>query len=345
MTGSTGTEVTPERIMQTGMAFWPAKTLLSAVKLNLFGQLAGRTRPAAELQRELDLHDHSLYDFLDALVALGFLERDGFGKTARYRNSPDAEQFLVPDKPSYIGGFLEMANDRLYPFWGTLEEALQTGQPQNEIKHGGETLFDKLYEDPDSLEQFLAAMAGVQMGPFLALAEKFDFSGYRTMLDAGGASAALSIQIAHHHDHMHCISADLPAVEPIARQRIREAGLADRVEARSLDFWQDEFPRVDIVTMGNVLHDWDLDEKKQLIRKAFKALNDGGALIVIENIIDDDRRENAFGLMMSLNMLIETRGGCDFSGADFDALAREAGFTSTDVLPLTGPTSAAIAYK
>lgn len=345
MNGSKSTEVTPERIMQTGMAFWPAKTLLSAVKLKLFGKLADDAQTAAELQRELGLHDRSLYDFLDALVALGFLERDGFGETARYRNAPDTEQFLVPSKPTYIGGFLEMANDRLYPFWGTLEEALQTGQPQNEIKHGGETLFDKLYADPDSLEQFLAAMAGVQMGAFLALAEKFDFSLYRTMLDAGGASAALSIQVAHHHDHMHCISADLPAVEPIARQRIREAGAADRVEARSLDFWQDEFPRVDIVTMGNVLHDWDLDEKKQLIRKAFKALNDGGALIVIENIIDDERRENAFGLMMSLNMLIETLGGFDFSGADFDALAREAGFTSTEALPLTGPASAAIAYK
>ncbi len=345
MVGSTSTDVSPERIMQTGMAFWPAKTLLSAVKLDLFGQLAGGARSAADIQRGLGLHERSLYDFLDALVALGFLERDGFGETARYRNAPDAEQFLVPGKPSYIGGFLEMANDRLYPFWGSLEQALQTGQPQNEIKDGTETLFDKLYRDPQSLEQFLAAMADVQMGPFLALVEKFDFADYKTMLDVGGASAALSIQIAHHHAHMHCICADLPAVEPIARARIHEAGLDDRVEARSLDFWQDPFPRVDIVTMGNVLHDWNVDEKRQLIRKAFKALNDGGALIVIENIIDDERRANAFGLMMSLNMLIETRDGSDFSGADFDTLAREAGFTSTDMLALTGPTSAAIAYK
>lgn len=318
---------------------------MSAVKLGLFTQLAGGERSEAEIQHELGLHDRSLYDFLDTLVALGFLEREDLGRTARYRNAPDAEAFLVAGKPNYVGGFLEMANDRLYPFWGDLEEGLRTGEPQNEIKHGDEDFFDSLYEDPARLTQFMAAMEGVQMGAFVALAQSFDFSPYATLLDAGGASGALSIQIALHHEHMRCISADLPVVEPIARERIEKAGLTERVEVRSLDFWNDPFPSVYLVTMGNILHDWDAHEQKRLIRKAYEALRDDGALIVIEHMIDDDRRVNAFGLMMSLNMLIETRDGFNFTGADFDALARQTGFRATEVLPLAGPTSAAIAHK
>lgn len=345
MNEKTVENVIPERIMQTAMGFWSAKTLMSAVKLDLFSELSEGPRSAAEVQRRLGLHGRGLYDFLDALVALGFLDREGVGRSARYRNAADSDRFLVRGRPTYIGGFLEMANDRLYPFWGDLEEGLRTGEPQNEVKHGDSDVFEKLYEDPDRLEQFLAAMAGVQMGGFMALVEKFDFSRHRTLLDVGGASAALAIQVARHHEHMQCVSADLPPVEPIARRRVREAELDDRVQTRTLDFWKEDFPAADVITMGNILHDWGVDEKKRLMKKAYRALNDGGALVVIENVIDDERRENVVGLLMSLNMLIETRGGSDFTGADFDDWAREIGFDSTRVLPLAGPTSAAIAYK
>lgn len=345
MDAADSTNATPDRILQTGMGFWPAKVLLAAVKLDLFTRLSKGPLSASEIKERLALQDRGLYDFLDALVALGFLEREGLKEGARYRNATDAAQFLDRDKPTYVGGLLSMANDRLYPFWGDLEEALRTGEPQNEAKHGGGDLFDQLYDDPDRLAQFLSGMAGVQMGAFMALAERFDFSNYKTLCDVGGASGVLSILVAQRHEHLRCITADLPVVEPIARRRIEEAGLQDRVEARSLDFWEEDFPAADVITMGNILHDWGLEEKKILIRKAHQTLTDGGALVVIENIIDDERRENVFGLLMSLNMLIETRGGFDFTSADFDAWAREAGFTRTEILSLAGPTSAAIAYR
>ncbi len=345
MSEDSSTAITPDRIMQTAMGFWPAKILMSAIKLGLFTELSGAPRTAGEIQHKLGLHERSLYDFLDALVALGFLERDGFGQDAHYRNAPDTEQFLVEGQPAYIGRFAEMANDRLYPFWGDLEEALQTGRPQNETKHGDRPLFETLYEDPERLKQFTAAMAGIQIGAFMALAETFDFAPYRSLLDVGGASGALSIQVARHNDHIHGITTDLPAVEPVAQRNIRDAGLEDRIEARSLDFQKEDFPAVDVITMGNILHDWPLDEKKMLIEKAYRALNPGGAFIAIENLIDNERRENVFGLMMSLNMLIETDGGFDFTGADFERWATDAGFHRTETRHLAGPTSAAIAYK
>ncbi len=335
----------PSLIMQVGMGFWPSKTLLSAVELGLFATLGSGALTGSEIAERLELRSRALYDFLDGLVALGLLERDGLGEDARYRNTPETAAFLDTNSPQYIGGALEMANTRLYPFWGGLTEALQTGQPQNEIKHTGHSMFDELYRDPARLEQFMRAMSGISAGGFHALAEVFDFSRYETVCDVGGATGQLSIILARRHPHLRCTSFDLPVVEPIATRTIQQAGLADRVNAASGDFFDDPLPKADVITMGLILHDWNLERKLQLIRAAFDALPSGGALVVIENLIDDERRENVFGLMMSLNMLIEFGDAFDFTGADFRGWCEDAGFRSVEVLSLAGPASAGIAYK
>ena len=337
--------LTPTHILQTGMAFWASKVLLSAVEIGLFTTLRDGARTAAEIERELDLHSRGTFDFLDSLVAIGLLARDGSGADARYRNTPETGHFLVRGTPHYVGGILEMANARLYRFWGDLTPALRTGKPQNEIKQSGKPMFDELYAEPARLEQFMDAMTGVSMANFQAFADKFDFSPYRSMADIGGATGQLSCIVAARHPHLACTSYDLPVVQPIAERRIREAGLAGRVGAGVLDFMASDFPKADLITMGMILHDWNLDVKKMLIRKAFDGLPEGGALVAIENIIDDDRRENAFGLMMSLNMLIEFGDAFDFTGADFRSWCLEAGFSRCEILPLAGPASAAIAYK
>ena len=339
-------QLDPSQIMQIGMGFWGSRTLLSAVELELFTRLGEREgMTAAEIRETLGLHARAVPDFSDALVALGMLERDGDGPEAVYRNTPETGAFLDKNQPTYMGGILEMAGSRLYGFWGELSEALRTGQPQNEIKETGEPMFAKLYAAPERLEQFMGAMAGVSAGNFKAFAEGFDFSRHKTLLDAGGATGQLSCMVAAAHPHMTCTSFDLPAVQPIAERMIAKAGLSDRVTAVSGDFFADAFPRADVVTMGMILHDWNLEKKKQLIAKAYDALPTGGALVAIEALIDDARRENAFGLLMSLNMLIEFGDAFDYTGADFDGWCREAGFARTEVMPLAGPSSAAIAWK
>jgi hypothetical protein len=238
-----------------------------------------------------------------------------------------------------------MAGARLYPFWGDLNEALKTGAPQNEAKHTGEPVFAKLYADPARLEQFMDAMTGISAGNFRNFAQKFDFSRYRTLCDVGGATAQLSCQVAAHHPHMRCLSFDLPAVTPLACRRIQREGLSERVEAVAGDFFADPFPPSDVITMGMVLHDWNLEKKRLLIARAYEALPPGGAFAAIEMLIDDERRENSFGLLMSLNMLIEFGDAFDFTGRDFSGWCAEAGFSRTEVIPLGGPASAAIAYK
>jgi predicted O-methyltransferase YrrM len=327
------------------MGFMGARTLLSAVELDLFTKLADGPLTAEQLATALSLDERAVPDFPDALVALGLLRRDGDGPSGRYANTAETETFLSRKSPAYMGGILEMAGARLYGFWNELTEALQTGKPQNEIKDSGEPIFAKLYASPRELEQFMNAMSGVSAGNFKMLAETFDFSRYETLCDVGGATGQLACMVAAAHPHMRCVTADLPPVEPIAQRHIAEAGLSDRVKTAQLDFFEQPIPKADVITMGMILHDWNLEKKKLLIGKAFDALAPGGAFVVVESLIDDARRSNAFGLLMSLNMLIEFGDAFDYTGADFRGWCEEAGFDRFDIIPLAGPSSAAVAYK
>ena len=336
---------TPDAILQTAFAFWNSKVLLTAVTFDLFTTLGQRRLTGAEVGKELGLHPRGIADFLDALVAMKFLERDGDGPAARYFNTPAAAFYLDRQSSRYVGGILEMLNARLFKYWNDLPEALRTGQPQNETKHGGKGIFEELYGEPAKLEQFLDAMTGLSRINFEALADKFDFSRYRTLCDIGGATGLLCIEVARKHPKIECISFDLPPVEPVAKKNIAVAGLTDRIRTATGNFFQDPLPKADVITMGMILHDWNLDKKMQLIRAAYDALPPGGAFIVVEALIDNARRENVFGLLMSLNMLIEFGDAFDYSAADFENWCSEAGFKRFEVIHLAGPSSAAIAYK
>jgi hypothetical protein len=315
--------VTPDNIMQLGLGFWGSKTLLSAVELGLFTELAKGGMSAEEIRERLGLHPRSARDFLDALVSLRMLERDAAGI---YSNTPESDTFLDRAKPSYMGGMLEMANARLYPFWGSLTEGLRTGRPQNEAKSGG-NFFEALYAEPERLEGFLSAMTGLSLGAARAIARQFPWSDYKTFIDIGGAQGGV------------------PVAGPVFEKYVAANGLSDRLRFYPGNFFTDELPSADVLIMGHILHDWDMEEKRMLLKKAYNALPQGGALIVFEALIDDERRENAFGLLMSLNMLIETPGGFDYTGADCSGWMREAGFRETRVEHLAGPDSMVVGFK
>ena len=338
-------ELSPAHIMQVAMGFWPSKVVLSAVELGVFTALGRKPMTGRELQTALGLHSRANPDFFDTLVALNMLERDGDGAEATYRNTAETGRFLDRNSPQYMAGFLEMANARLYPFWGNLTEGLRTGQPQNEIKHTGTSMFSQLYAEPARLEQFMRAMSGISAGNFQSFAKKFDFSRYKTMCDIGGATGQLSLIVAAQHPHMRCTSADLPEATQVANRTIAASGLGGRVSTTPVDFFAQPLPKADVITMGMILHDWNLERKMALIRKAYDALPSDGAFVVIENLIDDARRSNAFGLMMSLNMLIEFGDAFDFTFADFTGWCRNVGFRRFEVIPLGGPASAGVAYK
>ena len=326
-----GDRLVPDRILDLSFAFFGSKTLLSAVELGIFTELARGPLETEALRQRLGLHPRAAADFFDALVALGLLERaDG-----RYRNTPEADRFLDRAKPSYVGGWLEMANDRLYPFWGALTEALRTGQPQNEAKVG-EDFFGVLYQDPARLRQFASSMTGVSMGTARALARKFPWAKYRTVVDIGTAQGNVPVQLALAHPHLAGGGFDLPAVGPIFAEYVTSFGLGDRLRFYPGDFFVDDLPAADVLVMGNILADWNLDERKVLLAKAYAALPEGGALIVYDQLIDEERRERAVGLLLSLLMLIETPGGACYTGAECRSWMAEAGFKETTVEHVAG---------
>jgi hypothetical protein len=345
-----GVSLNPSKIMQIGMGFWPSKVLLTAVKFQLFTRLGERSLSGKEVKEKLGLNcaDRHVYDWLDTLVSLGLLDRSGLLEDAIYSNSEDTGFFLDKNKPSYMGGILEMADARLYNHWRFLDEGLQTGLQQNEGKgshHGNMEFFTELYKDENKLKEFVNAMRGIQTGNFMALTEKFDFSQYKRFLDIGGADGWLSIQIALHHPAIQCTTFDLPPVQPLAEKLIAHFHLTDRIRVVSGDFLTDPFPATDVIAMGNILHGMNEEAKEQLLKKVYDALPDNGAFIAIENIIDEQRNTNTFGLLMSLNMLIENGDAFDYTLADFSKWAKKAGFSRIESTPLTGPASAAVAYK
>lgn len=332
---------TPDSILQTGLAFWASKTLLSAVEMEVFTELAKHPEDLETLTGRLGLHPRSSRDFLDALVALGFLER----KEGIYSNAPSTDLFLDKQKPSYIGGMLEMANKRLFAHWNKLTIALRTGEPQGDGGPNATDTFAAIYATPERLKVFLRAMTGVSRGANMAIAAKFPWAHYKTVTDAGPAQGDLLVQVALKNPHLSGIGMDLPEVAPVFEEYVAANGLSSRLRFQPGSFFNDPLPKADVVMMGHILHDWDLKEKRMLIAKAYEALPKGGALMVYDAMIDDDRRNNSFGLLMSLNMLIETPGGFDYTGADCMGWLRDAGFSQTRIEPLVGPDSMVIGIK
>ena len=222
-------------------------------------------------------------------MALGFLVR----QDDRYRNAPDADSYLDRNKPSYVGGILEMANHRLYPFWGNLTDALRTGAPQNEFRTGEAGLFEQLYSDPERLREFLAAMSGVSRGANQRIATVLPWSAHRRFVDVGTAQGDLTVQIARANPHLRGTGFDLPPVEPIFKDYVRASAVEDRVSFAPGNFLEDDLPKADVVLMGHILHDWDLPTKKMLVRKAFDALLRGGAFIFVDPLGADRRTWSA----------------------------------------------------
>ncbi len=338
----------PSKIMQIGMGYWASKSVLTAVNFSLFTMLSGQSKKMKEIKKALELKttDRHVFDWLDTLVSLGFLKREGLLENAVYSDTTETEMFLDEKKPSYIGGIFKMSNNRLYGFWGHLDDALKTGNAQNE-SHGDSDMnfFNDLYKDPKKLREFIEAMSGIQMGNFMMLAKKFDFSKYKTMADVGGADGFLSCIVAAQHPSVNFITYDLPPVAPVAKEKIEKFNLSDRIKVESGDFLKEEIPSAEIITMGNILHGLNENTKLELVKKVYDALPENGAFMTIENIIDNERKENTFGLLMSLNMLIENGDAFDYTMNDFERWASAAGFARTELIPLGGPTSAAVAYK
>jgi hypothetical protein len=330
----------PQPIISLALSFWGAKAVMTAVALGVFADLARGPLTGEALAAKLELDGRGAYDFFDSLVALGLVQR----RDRVYSNTPLANQFLDPAKPTYMGGLLEMTNSRLYPVWGQLADALRSGQPRNEAKDDSD-YYANLGRSSDRLAVFLRGMTGLSAAASRAIAEKAPWADHKTFVDVGGAEGGLSVQLAQAHAHLTGGTFELPNVGPYHDAYVDSFGLGDRLKFHGGDFFEDALPTADVVVMGHVLHNWNLDQKRALVRKAYAALPPGGLFLVHESLIDDDRRSNALGLLMSLNMLLVTREGFGFTGAECQTWMCEAGFSRTRVEHLVGSESMVIGIK
>ena len=329
----------PDAIMQLGLAFWGSKALLSAVELDLFTTLARGPLTGEMLTAKLGLQPRGTTDWLDALVSLGMLKRAG----DQYANSPATDLYLDRAKPTYLGGMLEMANARLYPFWGSLTEGLRTGRPQNEAKTG-EDFFAALYRDQARLRQFLHAMTGLSMGAAAAIAEKFPWDRYHTVIDIGAAEGCVPAQLTLRHPHLTGGGFDLPAAGPAFEDYVASHGLTSRLRFYPGDFFTDPLPEADLYAVGRILHDWAEAKVATLLRRIYDRLPPGGALLIAEKLLADDKSGPSWALMQSLNMLLCTEGK-ERTLAEYEALLTRAGFGDVVACRTASPLDAILAIK
>jgi hypothetical protein len=330
----------PERIFDIGAGFRASKVLLSAIELDVFTILSERPLDAVALMRRTGLHERGARDFFDALVALGMLERDADGL---YASAPEAAFYLDRQKPGYIGSLFEQYNSIGYGLWNSLTEALRTGSPQMGIAAARHCA--SLYTDPARLRTFVKSMTAGSLLPARAIAAQFPWARYRTFVDVGTAEGCLPVEVALAHSTLRGIGFDLPELREVFEDYVRKHGVADRLQFDGGNFFETALPTADVVVYGRILHNWDLDTKKMLLSKAYDALPRDGALIVHECLVPDDRRSGASGLLASLNMLLWTAGGGDFSGADCIQWMREAGFRNLRVEPLAAEQSMVVGEK
>jgi len=332
----------PRPLLELATAFWRAKTLLTAVDLGVFNALADGPASGLELRDRLDLHPRSAQDFFDALVALGLLERTDDGG---YRNGQAADLYLVEDRPTYLGGWMRMTDRRLYEAWRHLGDGLRTGQPQL-AGPMSDNFFPNLYQDPQALRRFIAGMDALtaKIGP--EVAGSFDWTGVDTFVDVGGARGNFASSIAAAHPHLRGTCFDLPHLEPLFDDLVAERGIGGRLSFAAGDFFADPLPPADVLILGHILHDWNVEQRQSLLAKAYDAVRPGGALLVYDRMIDDARSGATLSLLGSLNLLLVTPGGSEYTVADCRGWLTDAGFARTSAVPvLDGTETLVIARK
>jgi hypothetical protein len=256
---------------------------------------------------------------------------------------PECAAYLDPEEPTYVGGMLEYLSGSNYQAWSGLAAALKSGTAQAGPSAAGG--YEAFYHEPARLESFLAGMTAGSLLPARALAESFPWRDYASVIDIGCAQGCVPVVLAQAHAHLTGGGFDLPAVEPAFNHYVGRHDLADRLKFHGGDFFHDPLPCAEVLVMGRILHNWDIGKKRALLAKAYAALPPGGVLIVCETLIDDARRVRSHSLLASLNMVLQTEAGFEFTASDCISWLREAGFQTMRIIPLAAFYSAIIAKK
>ncbi len=326
--------VSPVPLMQLTTGFWAFKTLAAAHELELFTRLsATHGTTIDELAAELGVDRRPAEMLLTGCAALGLLEKDG----PAYVNSALAEEYLVRGKPYYFGGWVAMLDHRLYPGWGKLTEAIRTNRPTTWDPQRQQSLFDGV--DPELLAVFWEAMHSLSTFTAHSLGSSVDLSTRRRLLDVGGGSGAYDIELCRLYPNLNATVYDLPPVAEIAAGKIKEAGLSERIGTVAGDFFADPTfpPDHDVILLSMIMHDWNEENDREILRKCWDALPSGGEVIISELLVNDEKTGPPPAALMSLNMLIETPGGRNYTPAEYCGWLGDLGFQDLRTVEFDAP--------
>ncbi|MFJ2779870.1 methyltransferase [Kitasatospora sp. NPDC087315] len=325
--------LSPTPLMDLTLGVYAFKGLALATELEVFTELAGGKGVTLDaFARRHGIHERPAELLLTALVSLDLLVLDDEGF---YRNSAVSEEFLVKGKPRYFGGWVTLVDKHEYPAYIKMLDSLRGNHPTTWDVENQKSLFQP--DDPVVKEHFWDAMHSLSAYTAGRLAESIDFSGIKRLLDVGGGGAAYDIELCRRHPHLKTTVFDLPFVCELTRPRVEAAGLADRIDFASGDFFEvGGVPGgYDAILLSNILHDWGIEDARKILRACAEALPSGGVLLVTESFVDDDKRGPAPAALMSLNMLVETWGR-NYTAAEYGEWAAEFGLKPEGVVPFEG---------
>ncbi len=331
----------PAPVLDLLAAFRRSKAMFAGVSLGVFDALVAAPKPAPALAAELKTNADALARLLDALVGLGLLRRDSGG----YANTPAATAYLTQDSPRRLTGYLKFTDEVLWRLWGDLAGAVRDGTPGWKRTFGWDgPVFANIFHTDDLRREFLMGMHGFGVISSPPVVAAFDLSRFRRLADLGGATGHLAVAACRRYSHLRAVVFDLPEVVPLARDVVAATEVADRVEVAAGDFFADPLPTADLYTLGRILHDWSEDTIMTLLRKVHAALPVGGAVLVAEKLIADDRAGPDWAQMQDLNMLLVTEGKERTLG-EYTDLLRAAGFAEVDGRTTDAPVDAILAVK
>ncbi len=308
-----------ERIDTMANGYCNAAVLLTAYQVGLFDALAAGGRTPTEMAPELELDPRALDVVMHALAAAGILQQEG----ERFALVPETRPYLLADgaetMTSIMGHRLSLMRR-----WSLLEDVLRSGEP-----------IPRAQPTERELRNFICGMENVSRRSSRTVAERIDLSGAARLLDLGGGPGTAALTFARRNPDLQCVVFDLPDPVKIAVEQIEAAGLQDRVTVRAGDFHSDDLGEgFDVVYISNIIHSLAPEQTLALLQKSYRALVDGGRVLVKDFFLEDSRSEPSWAALFSVNMLVSTERGKSYTRSETLALLAEAGFGDCAVVDI-----------
>ena len=331
----------PAVVLDLLEAFRRSKTMFAAVKLGVFDALAASPKTLGDLATELQASSDGLERLLDACVGLALLTR----RDAGYANTPAAEAYLCSHSPRRLTGYLSYSNDVMWKLWEHLDDAVREGTHRWQQVYGWDgPIFQNFFRDEAAKREFLLGMHGFGMICSPQIVAAFDLGRFRKLADLGGATGHLAVAACERYPELRAVVFDLPEAVPLAKEMIAQTPVAARIEVQSGDFFSDPLPEADLYALGRIVHDWSEEKALALLQRIHAALPAGGALLIAEKVLNDDKLGPRWAQMQSLNMLTCTEGKERTLG-EYRELLRRAGFSRVEGQRTTAPLDAVLATK